>query len=201
VLHQLFPYLETALERRGEKLCATLDRAAIEKEGLRHAQQVTLMLAALGIFLGWRGVDKLLDDLNMRTLDGYDTRRAARQLVGERKRVSDWYRRQATLHDREFRYLSARLLPGLPRLLVKLTRARGDESAAAWFNERMEALGIADAPPAPLIMGRDLLAMGTKPGPHIGKILNEIYMAQLRGDIATAEQAQSRAREMLKDDD
>lgn len=196
VLSKLFPYLETALARRGDELCATLDGAARQREGLLHAQQVALMLAALGVFLGAQPTLQMLDDLNIQTLDGYDVRRAVRQLVNDRKRVTDWFRSE-DVPDREFRYLSARLLPGLPRLLAHLARARGEIEAASWFTEKMEALGIADAPPTPLIMGRHLLEMGLKPGPLVGEITRQVYFAQLTGEVADLDEALARARTLM----
>ena len=196
VLQKLFPYLETALSRRGDELCATLDNAAREKENLPYAQQVTLMLAALGTFLGWRGVTRLLDDLNVHSLDNFNVRLAVIQLVGERKRIADWFRR-TEIADREFRFLSARLLPGLPRLLARLTKARGEREAADWFIAKMEILNIADAPPAPLLMGRHLLEMGLKPGPQIGIITQTIYGAQLNGNVTTLSEAQAAAQKLI----
>jgi tRNA nucleotidyltransferase (CCA-adding enzyme) len=50
-----------------------------------------------------------------------------------------------------------------------------------WLLERARRLEIADSAPAPLVMGRDLIARGMKPGPEFGKILKEVYEAQLDG--------------------
>jgi tRNA nucleotidyltransferase (CCA-adding enzyme) len=197
VLSRLFPYLESALARRGDELCLTLNGTAQEKTNLPYPQQVTLMLAGLGTFLGWRGTTQLLDALNVHTLDGYNVRLAVIQLVGERKRISDWYRQEDTVSDRDFRFLSARVLPGLPRLMVRLAKARGQLNAAAWFNQQMEELGIADAPPAPLLMGRHLLEMGFKPGPKIGEITKQIYFQQLSGEIETFDQAKQAVQAIL----
>lgn len=196
VLKQLFPYLETALAQREGEMCATVDGAAREKVSLGYPQQVALMLAALGVFLGGSGIEKLLNDLGIHTLDGYDVRRATQQLVNDRKRVTDWFRAGA-VHDREFRYLSARVLPGLPRLLSCLTKARGYPEAAEWFIAKMEALGIADAPPAPFVMGRHLLEMGLKPGPQIGEITRVVYFAQLSGEVASLDEALAFARTLI----
>ncbi len=198
VLHQLFPYLETALSRRGDELCATLDNAAREKGNLPYAQQVTLMLAALGTFLGWRGTEQLLDGLNVHSLDNFNVRLATIQLVGERKRITDWHR-QNEVSDREFRFLSARLLPGLPRLMAQLAKARGAHEAEDWFITKMEQLNIADAPPAPLLMGRHLLEMGLKPGPRIGKITKQVYLAQLTGEVGTLDEAFEAARTWMNE--
>jgi putative nucleotidyltransferase with HDIG domain len=43
--------------------------------------------------------------------------------------------------------------------------------------------------PAPLITGRDLIALGMKPGPLFGGVLREIEDAQLEGRISTTEEA------------
>ena len=106
ILEQLFPYLQSTLMRRGKELLATLDGAAREKSELDYPRQVTLMLASLGIFLGWRtksrhGIGRMLDDLNIHTLDGYDVRKNTIWLVGERKRALDWFRRREGVEDKE----------------------------------------------------------------------------------------------------
>jgi poly(A) polymerase len=43
--------------------------------------------------------------------------------------------------------------------------------------------------PPPLVTGRDLIALGWKPGPHFGPILETIQTAQLEGTLATPEEA------------
>lgn len=60
---------------------------------------------------------------------------------------------------------------------------RGEElpEFCRWLKERSQRLRIADSAPVPLLMGRDLIARGMKPGPEFGKILKESYEAQLDG--------------------
>jgi len=43
--------------------------------------------------------------------------------------------------------------------------------------------------PPPLISGRDLMALGWKPGPHFGRILEAVQTAQLDGTLTTPEDA------------
>ena len=43
--------------------------------------------------------------------------------------------------------------------------------------------------PPPLLTGRDLIALGWKPGPHFGPILETIQTAQLEGTLTTPEEA------------
>ena len=197
VLEQLHPSLETAMQRRGELMTQTLDGAARERVAFDKPRQITLMIAALGSFLGWKNTRQLLEDWNIHSLDGYDIRKNVILLVGERKRARDWFRREERGHrvlDREFRWLSARIQP---RLVYHLARARGDAQAAEWFWNRVTQLDVCDAPPAPLLMGRHLLEMGLKPGPHIGQITQTVYAAQLAGDVATLDEAIACAHRVL----
>jgi tRNA nucleotidyltransferase (CCA-adding enzyme) len=200
VLEQLHPYLETALQRRGELLLQTLDRAADERAAFDtdKPRQITLIIAAVGSFLGWKQTKQLLDDWNVYSLDGYDIRKNVVLLVGERKRARDWFRvesRGGRVLDKEFRWLAARIQP---RLIYHLARARGDIEAAEWFWNRITELDVCDAPPAPLLMGRHLLEIGLKPGPHIGQITQTVYAAQLAGDIATLDEAKECAQRVLE---
>jgi poly(A) polymerase len=43
--------------------------------------------------------------------------------------------------------------------------------------------------PPPLVTGHDLMALGWKPGPHFGQILEAIQTAQLEGTLKTKEEA------------
>ena len=43
--------------------------------------------------------------------------------------------------------------------------------------------------PPPLVTGRDLIALGWKPGPHFGPILEAVQTAQLEGTLTTPEEA------------
>jgi len=44
--------------------------------------------------------------------------------------------------------------------------------------------------PEPLVHGRDLVAWGVPPGPEVGKLLNELYDAQLEGRFTSVTEAQ-----------
>lgn len=49
-------------------------------------------------------------------------------------------------------------------------------------------LELAESEPQPIIQGRDLLALGLKPGPHVGKLLKEVFEEQLDGKFSTHEE-------------
>ncbi len=59
---------------------------------------------------------------------------------------------------------------------------------------RARELGVDRAPPAPLVRGRDLLALGLSPGPEMGRLLAALYERQLDGEITTLEEGLAHAR-------
>ena len=192
VFARLFPYLQTAIERRGTAIENALDGAAPLLGGLQMPHQVALMLATIGSFLGWRDTKRMLETLGIAKMKGekqaIDVRNLVIQLVGVRKTPSDWFERRDQVEDKEFRFFSARVHPQLTTLL---SRARSHGEAADWFEVNLKRLNVFDGPPAPLLMGRHLLEMGLMPGPQIGAIVNRVYMAQLAGEVATLDEAKA----------
>jgi len=84
-------------------------------------------------------------------------------------------------------------------LLARLARAdcRGrtgnfDCGARDWFIERARTLGV--KPPAPLLLGRHVLALGVPAGPRVGELLKTVYDRQLDGEITTVDDAIAAAR-------
>ena len=72
-----------------------------------------------------------------------------------------------------------------------------DCSAMDWFVERARALGVEHQPPAPLLLGRHVLALGVAPGPRVGEILRQVYEQQLDGAVTTVDDAVERARQIV----
>lgn len=62
------------------------------------------------------------------------------------------------------------------------------EAAAA----RAAILGVLEGPPEPFLKGRDLIKHGMSPGPAMGAILDELYTAQLNGELGDRAQALER---------
>jgi tRNA nucleotidyltransferase (CCA-adding enzyme) len=56
---------------------------------------------------------------------------------------------------------------------------------------------VLESGPRPLVQGRDLLALGLKPGPHIGVILKELFEEQIDGVFATKDEGVARLKEKL----
>ena len=56
-----------------------------------------------------------------------------------------------------------------------------------WLAEQAERLRVADSAPKPIVQGRNLIALGMKPGVGFGRILKAAYEAQLDGKFADLE--------------
>ena len=193
VFARLFPYIQIAVERRGDEIENALDGAAPLLDGLQMPHQVALMLATIGSFLGWRDTKLMLQTLGIAKMKGekqaIDVATLTIQLVGARKTPRDWFERRASVEDKEFRFFSARIHPQLTTLLA---RARSHGEAADWFEANLKRLEVWNGPPAPLLLGRHLLEMGMAPGPRIGEIVKAVYLAQLAGEVETLDEAKAR---------
>jgi len=56
-----------------------------------------------------------------------------------------------------------------------------------WLAEQAERLKVADSVPKPIVQGRNLIALGMKPGVEFGRILKTAYEAQLDGVFSDLE--------------
>lgn len=144
---------------------------------------------------------RVLDRLNIHTIDGFDVRS---QVVG----LTAHHLKPGMLHKAPqvgagaFRRLAQKVDL---ELLARLARAdclgrTGDFDCSAmdWFLERARALGVEHQPPAPLLLGRHLLELGLSPGPRIGEILKQVYEKQLDGQVTTVDEAIAEARTRLR---
>lgn len=127
-------------------------------------------------------------------------------LVAEHMRPSTLYLQKSS--DAAVRRLAARV--GRIDRLVRVARADifgrpplpADEYPAGdWLLEVARRLDIENHPPEPLVLGRHLMALGQKPGPAFGKILERCYEAQLAGKFTTVEKGVAYAESLLKNPD
>ncbi|MYH30323.1 MAG: polynucleotide adenylyltransferase [Acidobacteria bacterium] len=142
-----------------------------------------------------------LDRLNIHTFDGYDVRGQVLGLVAHHLKPGMW-RAAPKVGDGAFRRLARKvdleLLARLARADCEGRRGDFDCSAMAWFLDRARSLGVEHEPPAPILMGRHVLALGVPPGPGVGSILKQVYERQLDGGITTLEEATAAARALLE---
>jgi tRNA nucleotidyltransferase (CCA-adding enzyme) len=144
---------------------------------------------------------RILDRLNLYTLDGFDVRSQVLGIVVEHLRPSAFHKARETITDGAFRRLALRVDL---ELLVRFARAdchgragTFDCSAMDWFLDRARSLGVEHEAPPPILMGRHLIEMGVQPGPRMGEILRAIYELQLDDVVTTLDDARAKAREMI----
>ena len=82
-----------------------------------------------------------------------------------------------------------------PRMLelMRLDIRHSNKDFTTWhfLKEAFEAFKSEPVLPEPLVHGRDLIAWGVSPGPEMGRLLNELYDAQLEGLITSPEEAKT----------
>ena len=149
---------------------------------------------------GVEPASRLLDRLNIHTIDGFDVRTHVLGLVANHLKPGMFFK-AGSVGDGAFRRLAQKVDL---ELLARVARAdclgragAFDCSAMDWFLARARALGVEHQPPAPLLLGRHLLALGVSPGPRVGEILKQVYEKQLDGEVRTVEEGIEMAREIL----
>ncbi len=200
-----------------------IDQARTRIDDLPRPQQIAIMLGAVCHDLGKpattalvdsriRSIDHeargvapaaaLLDRLNVHSFDGYDVRREVLGMVAHHLKPLEFWKTRDQVGDGAFRRLAAKVDLELLARIAKsdcLGRTgRFDCSAMDWFLDRARGLGVEHAPPAPVLLGRHLLALGMKPGPEIGEILRYVYEMQLDGEIHTVEDGIQAAKDFIR---
>ncbi|HML73628.1 MAG TPA: CCA tRNA nucleotidyltransferase [Anaerohalosphaeraceae bacterium] len=74
---------------------------------------------------------------------------------------------------------------------------KGPRAGLARIKRRLKDLKGKDITPRPLLDGHALMALGALPGPMVGRLSREMYIAQLSEQISTEEQAQKWVRKWL----
>jgi tRNA nucleotidyltransferase (CCA-adding enzyme) len=151
--------------------------------------------------VGVEPATRILDRLNVNSLDGFDVRGQVLGLVTEHLRPSAFYKAKDDVRDGAFRRLAQKVDL---ELLVRFSRAdchgragTFDCSAMDWFIERARSLGVEHRPPAPILLGRHLIELGVEPGPRMGEILRAVYELQLDGVVTNLDEARDRARPII----
>jgi tRNA nucleotidyltransferase (CCA-adding enzyme) len=200
-----------------------IDQARSRIDDLPRPQQIAVMLGAVCHDFGKpattafidgriRSMDheeqgvpptlSFLDRLNVHSIDGYDVRKQVAGIVAHHLKPGSWFKVRTEVGDGAFRRLAQKVdLELLARVAKADCEGRKpgefDCSAMDWFLERARALGVEHRPPAPILLGRHLLALGMQPGPRVGEILKAVYEQQLDGAVTTLDEAIASARRLL----
>ncbi|HEX4566622.1 MAG TPA: hypothetical protein VH138_08310 [Vicinamibacterales bacterium] len=200
-----------------------IDEARKRIDDLPYPQQVALMLGAVCHDLGKpvttafvdgrirsleheeEGVPpatRLLDGLNVHTLQGFDVRHEVLGMVANHLKPGMFAKATPMVSDGAFRRLALKVdLELLARVAKADCEGRGggfDCSAMDWFLERAQALGVQHAAPDPFVKGRHLIGLGVRPGPAVGEVLREVYERQLDGSVADFDAAFALAKEIAE---
>ena len=83
---------------------------------------------------------------------------------------------------------------------IRKAKGGGRNNIAALINlrKRIKALGDVELKPQPLLNGHDLIRLGAVPGPALGQLAEEMYIAQLEDTLNTPQQAKEWAHRWLK---
>ena len=199
-----------------------IDEARKRIDDLDHPQQVPVMLGALCHDVGkppttavidgrirsmeheQAGIPpaaRLLDRLNIHTIGGFDVRTHVLGIVAHHLKPLAFFKASPRAGDGAFRRLALKVdLELLARVAESDCLGRQgsfDCAGIRWFLERARELGVQHEAPAPLLMGRHLLALGMRPGPQLGTVLRKVYEQQLDGRITSVEDGIEAAREIL----
>ena len=85
----------------------------------------------------------------------------------------------------------------LERATQKAAGNKAALAALAKLRRRVQSLRGIDVHPTPLLDGHDLIRLGARPGPQVGQLAEELYIAQLENHLHTRDQAEKWARDWL----
>jgi tRNA nucleotidyltransferase (CCA-adding enzyme) len=143
------------------------------------------------------------------------TRRFLERLTNQQRLIENviplvlYHLRPRQLYDAQASDAAIRKLARQVQRIDRLVRvARADHAgrppkpfdgfpAGEWLLKRAKRLEVETQPPPPIVMGRHLLALGIKPGPDMGRVLDACYHAQLDGEFSTLDEGLAYVRTHL----
>jgi tRNA nucleotidyltransferase (CCA-adding enzyme) len=148
---------------------------------------------------GSRLAEAVLDRLRADTRQGFPLKKVVLKLVQQHHRIFELYRNRAEI---TFKAVARAVkdMDGEDQLLLLLDFAdrrsrearplafRKLDEIALWFVAKKEEYAISRDTIRPLIMGRDLIALGVAPGREMGLELKRLYDLQLDGAFHTRAQ-------------
>ncbi len=140
---------------------------------------------------------KALARLRIYSWSGLNLRRMVPLLIRSHHRLSELWLNREAVTKKAFNRLAADI-SGEIDLLIYLDAAdragrkdrlvRSLDRQGRWLLRKFEALNVSKETIAPLILGRDLIAIGVPPGPGMGRILKRLYELQLDNVFETKKQ-------------
>ena len=154
-----------------------------------------------------RAARRALARFGIRTWGGYDLGRMVPLLIRTHHRAGELWANRAEVTKKAFNRLAAEVR-GEIELVVLLDAAdragrasrlvRGLDRQARWLFGKFEELRVNRETIKPLVMGRDLIALGVPPGPEMGRLLKKLYRSQLDNAFETRAQGLAKARRLVE---
>ncbi|HXW59992.1 MAG TPA: HD domain-containing protein, partial [Myxococcota bacterium] len=193
-----------------------VDQAAIlcERSSLDTEQRLIVMAGALCHDIGKPPTTKEIDgrirslahdEVGVSLAESFLTRMAfpersiedVTSLVKEHLKPYQLYKTRDSVSDGAIKRLTLRvdidrlLLVSQADFLGRTTKdaLNGVDPSYAWLRDKVKALLGKKKAPEPLLLGRHLIALGYKPGPDFGELLEQAFEAQLDGAFDTLEGA------------
>ncbi|MFW6123801.1 MAG: CCA tRNA nucleotidyltransferase [Acidobacteriota bacterium] len=150
---------------------------------------------------------KILDQYKIHSREGYDLRKSVLRLIRCHHRASELWQNRDVVTKRAFNRLAADVEGEIELLAVldAADRAGRDEKPvesldkeSQWFLNKFKELKVSKESIQPIIMGRDLMNLGVKPGPKMGRILKKLYQFQLDDEFRSKKQGLEKAKEIIK---
>lgn len=138
---------------------------------------------------------------------GWDIEKTVPRLIGTHHRASELWTNRNEVTRKAFNRLAADVGGeiDLPIILDAADRAgrsaslvRGLDPEARWLFRKFREFQIDGNTIRPIVMGRDLIALGVSPGPEMGRILKKLHGLQLDGAFQTQEEGLEAARRILE---
>jgi len=150
---------------------------------------------------------KVLARFKIYSWNGCNLRRMVPLLIRAHHRAAELWQNRKSVTRKAFTRLAAEV-NGEIELVVYLDAAdRGGrkdrplkalDREARWLFRKFEELHVNRETIKPLIMGRDLIAMGVAPGPDMGKVLKRLFRMQLDNEFETRALGLKAAQRILK---
>lgn len=186
---RIFPGLP--VDRRDES-CLAPTGAVHTLQRLRKRVDFALALAA---FFGGCPAEAALDMCHVLKLSRSQTRHL-RFLLTHRGRLLDCEMALSSL-KKLLAQPYYRDLYELERATQKAAGNKAALAALAKLHRRVLSLHGVDVSPEPLLDGHDLIRLGARPGPQVGQLAEELYIAQLEDCLHTRGQAEQWAKDWL----
>ncbi len=156
---------------------------------------------------GIEEAEKIFDEYNIKTYRKYPLKKMVLKLIKNHHRIHDLYKFRDSITKKAVARLYVEFKDEiiLPLLLDtadmygrRNIKPNGIAETGKWFIGKLDEFEINKETVAPLLMGRDLIKMGMKEGPEIGKVIKEVYELQLEGKIKTRKEAIEYAKKIIK---